>query len=253
MNKVFDSHIHLDQLSDPQIAAILNDPKLCSVLTVATDLASCQRLLALKQRYPHIHIAAGFHPEQPLPSAAEQQQLFEWIAENHAHLTACGEVGLPHYRRRECPDLDYRPYVALLERFIRLSKWYDLPINLHIVYDDTLIALELLAKYRIENAHFHWFKGEPSVMTKLLASNYRVSVTPDILWNAKTQAVVKLFPIERLLIETDAPWRHSGFEPHAVSRQLLAVVEKIAELKSLPSDLVAHQIRENTLKFYAID
>ncbi|KMK51692.1 deoxyribonuclease [[Actinobacillus] muris] len=253
MNKVFDSHIHLDQFSDTQITAILNDLKLCSVLAVATDLASCQRLLALKQRYPHIHIAAGFHPEQPLPSEVEQQQLFDWIAKNRTQLTACGEVGLPHYRQREHPNLDYRPYIALLEQFIRLSKRYDLPINLHIVYDDALIALELLAKYQIKKAHFHWFKANDSVIEKLLASDYVVSITPDILWNVKTQAVVKRFPIERLLIETDAPWQHQGFAPHAISEQLLAVVEQIAALKSLPTEFVAHQTTQNALKFYAID
>ena len=105
---MFDSHIHLDQYSESQIRHIIQNPKLAGVLAVATDLASSQRLLALKQQFPHIHIAAGFHPEQPLPSPTEQRQLFEWIAKNHQDLTACGEVGLPYYLKREQPNLDYQ-------------------------------------------------------------------------------------------------------------------------------------------------
>ena len=232
---MFDTHIHLDQFSDDEIAEILAQPELDGVIAVATDLASSQRLLKLKQQFPKIYCCAGFHPEQSLPPEAELNQLFEWIAKNHQNLTACGEVGLPHYLKRETPNLDYQPYIDLLERFIAMCKRYDLPINLHIVYDDTLIALDLLAKYQIKKAHFHWFKASDEVLQKVLETNYLVSITPDILWNEKTQKVVKTFPLERLMIETDAPWQHEGFTSNDIAGQLSAVTQKIAEIKSLTS------------------
>lgn len=250
---MFDTHIHLDQFSDEQIAEILSQEKLQGVIAVATDLASCQRLLALKQRFPKMHCCAGFHPEQPLPPSAELNRLFDWIAKNRQKLTACGEVGLPHYLKRENPQLDYQPYIALLERFIALCKRSDLPINLHIVYDDALIALDLLAKYQIPKAHFHWFKASDAVLQKVLATSYMVSVTPDILLNEKTQKVAKMLPLERLLIETDAPWQHQGFVPQQITAQLLAVIAKIAEIKSLPNAVVAQQTTQNALKFYSIN
>lgn len=249
---MIDAHIHLDQFSDEQIAEILSQETLQGVIAVATDLASCQRLLALKKRFPKMHCCAGFHPEQPLPSEAELSALFDWIAKNHYELTACGEVGLPHYLKRENPNLDYQPYIDLLERFIAVSKRYDLPINLHIVYDDALIALDLLTKYQIKNAHFHWFKASPKVLQKMLATNYFVSVTPDILWNEKTQNLAQLFPLDRLMIETDAPWQHQGFDTCDIVGQLSAVIEKIGELKSLPVELVAQRTHQNTLNFYSV-
>ncbi|QIM63268.1 deoxyribonuclease [Pasteurellaceae bacterium Orientalotternb1] len=249
---MIDTHIHLDQFSDEQIAEILSQHKLQGVIAVATNLASCQRLLALKQCFPKIHCCAGFHPEQPLPSQVEIDTFFEWIAKNRSELTACGEIGLPHYLKRENPQLDYQPYIALLERFIALCKRYDLPINLHIVYDDALIALDLLAKYGIRKAHFHWFKASPAVLQKVLASSYFVSLTPDILSNEKTQQVARLFPLDRLMIETDAPWQHQGFDTCDIVGQLSAAIEKIAELKSLPAELVAQQVQQNALSFYSI-
>lgn len=249
---MIDAHIHLDQFSDEQIAEIFSQATLQGVIAVATDLASCKRLLSLKQRFPKIHCCAGFHPEQPLPSETELAEFFEWIAKNHHELTACGEVGLPHYLKRENPNLDYQPYIDLLERFIAVSKRYDLPINLHIVYDDALIALDLLAKYQIRKAHFHWFKASPDVLQKVLATNYFVSVTPDILWNEKTQKVVEIFPLERLMIETDAPWQHDSFETTDIVGQLSAVIQKIAESKSLLPSFVAQQVQRNALSFYSI-
>lgn len=106
---LFDTHIHLDQFSDQEIKQILQQPNLEGVLAVATDLASCERLLALKERYSNLYIAAGFHPEQALPSESGLEKLFDFIAKNHQKLTACGEVGLPHYLnlKRENPTLDY--------------------------------------------------------------------------------------------------------------------------------------------------
>ncbi|VEI46543.1 Mg-dependent deoxyribonuclease [Actinobacillus equuli] len=76
---MFDSHIHLDQLEANQIEQIVSDPLLQGVLAVSTDLMSAETLLALKQKFPKIQIAAGFHPEQVLIDDKQQQALFDWI------------------------------------------------------------------------------------------------------------------------------------------------------------------------------
>lgn len=250
---LFDSHIHLDQFSDQEIAEILQQTDLSSVLAVATNLASCERLLALKEQYTNLYIAAGFHPEQALPTKDEIELLFEFIAKNHKKLTACGEVGLPHYLKREKPALDYQPYIDLLECFIVTSKRYNLPLNLHIVYEDTEIALKLLAKHQNQTAHFHWFKANDEGLEKLLSTPYFVSVTPDILFNPKTQKVARKFPLERLLIETDSPWKHQGFQQSAISEQLYAVINKLAEIKGLPEQAVIEQLKQNIKTCYLID
>lgn len=252
LTPMFDSHIHLGQYSESQIHRIIQNPKLEGFLAVATDLASSQHLLALKRQFPHIHIAAGFHPEQTLPSLTEQTQLFEWIAKNHQDLTACGEVGLPHYLKREQPSLDYQPYIELLERFIVLCKRYDLPINLHIVYEDTEIALKLLAKHQIQKAHFHWFKASDKWLSELLKTPYFVSVNPDVLTNLKVQRVVECFPLERIMIESDGPWQHQDFAVENVVEQLEATIEYIAKIKQLTKPQVAKQIRENSCSFYGL-
>ncbi|OOH88958.1 deoxyribonuclease [Pasteurellaceae bacterium 15-036681] len=247
---MFDTHIHLEQYSDQEIAQIISNPNIVGVVAVSTNFQSLLRLEQLQQQFPKIHICAGFHPEQPLPSQAEKAQLFDWIAKNHTKLTAIGEVGLPHYLKRETPNLDYQPYIDLLEEFMFISKRFDLPLNLHIVYDDTQIALDLLTKHQIKKAHFHWFKASDEMLQKVLATNYLVSITPDILVNFKTQRVAELFPLERIMIETDGPWQHEGFDICDIEGQLNAVINKIAEIKQLSAEKVSSQIKQNTQKFY---
>lgn len=250
---LFDSHLHLDQLSDENIQQTLAHSKIIGMLAVSTNLNSAKKLLNLKQTYPKkLYIAAGFHPEQQLPSLEEQKKLFQWIDEHYSSISAIGEVGLPHYSKRENPNLDYVPYIELLERFILIAKKWDLPLNLHIVHNDVEIALELLQKHKIQRAHFHWFKTDEKSFQKFFSTPYFASLTPDILWNPKTQYVAQHLPLNRLMIETDSPWQHEGFERAGISEQLLAVLQKLAELKSLPLHSVQKQILLNTQQFYRL-
>ena len=250
---LFDSHLHLDQLSDENIQKTLGDSKITGMLAVSTNLKSAKKLLNLKQIYPgKLYIAAGFHPEQPLLNLEEREELFQWIDEHHSSISAIGEVGLPHYSKRENSNLDYAPYIELLERFILIAKKWDLPLNLHIVHNDVDITLELLEKHNIQRAHFHWFKTDEKSFQKFLSTPYFASLTPDILWNSKTQYVAQNLSLNRLMIETDSPWPHEEFESAVISEQLSAVVKKVAELKSLPLDYVQEQMLLNTQQFYRL-
>jgi len=250
---LFDSHLHLDQLSDENIQKTLGDSKITGMLAVSTNLKSAKKLLNLKQAYPEkLYIAVGFHPEQPLLNLEEQEELFQWIDDHYSLISAIGEVGLPHYSKCENSNLDYVPYIELLERFILIAKKWDLPLNLHIVHNDVDIALELLEKHNIQRAHFHWFKTDEKSFQKFLSTPYFASLTPDILWNPKTQYVAQNLSLNRLMIETDSPWPHEGFESAVISEQLSAVVKKVAELKSLPLDYVQEQMLLNTQQFYRL-
>ncbi|WGE78338.1 TatD family hydrolase [Actinobacillus equuli] len=249
---MFDSHIHLDQLEANQIEQIVSDPLLQGVLAVSTDLMSAETLLALKQRFPKIQIAAGFHPEQVLIDDKQQQALFDWIVKNRANLTAIGEVGLPHYLKRQNPKLDYQPYLALLEQFVALSKRLNLPLNLHIVHDDVAIMLDLLEKYKIQHAHFHWFKTDDDSFERFLRTPYFASVTPDILWNPKTQKIAQNLPLDRLLIETDSPWQHESLENASISQQLQAILAQLVTLRAESESMIRSQIRRNYQRLYGV-
>ena len=250
---LFDSHLHLDQLSDENIQKTLGDSKITGMLAVSTNLKSAKKLLNLKQTYSEkLYIAAGFHPEQSLLNLEEREELFQWIDEHHSSISAIGEVGLPYYSKRENLNLDYTPYIELLERFILIAKKWDLPLNLHIVHNDVDIALELLQKHNIQRAHFHWFKTDEKSFQKFLSTPYFASLTPDILWNPKTQYVAQHLSLNRLMIETDSPWPHEGLESAVISEQLFAVVKKVAELRSLPLHYVQEQMLLNTQQFYRL-
>ncbi|WP_414049330.1 TatD family hydrolase [Macrococcus animalis] len=245
---MYDAHIHLDKYSEADQLHIINNEIMDGYIAIAMDYVGSQKLLQLNQ-HDNVHIALGFHPEQVIDSN-EISSILSLIDAQHNELIAIGEVGLPQYLMREQPNLNVQPYINTLEQFIIKATQYDLPIVLHAVYDDAIATLDLLDKYAIKKAHFHWFKASDDVINRLLKTNYMVSVTPDILWNPKTRKVVSTFPLERLMIETDGPWPHVGFEVHHIHKQLSAIIKEIALIKSLDIETVHQKVTDNTRRFY---
>ncbi|MCG7419537.1 TatD family hydrolase [Macrococcus epidermidis] len=245
---MYDAHIHLDKYSESKQQHILQNEAINGLIAVAMDYHGSQKLLDLGH-HPKVNIALGFHPEQTL-NHTEIDKILSLIDNYHNQLTAIGEVGLPQYLKREQPKLNVQLYIEVLEQFMIKAKHYRLPIVLHAVYDDALVTLDLLQKHAIEKAHFHWFKASDAVIDRLLATDYMVSVTPDVLWNPKTRKVVTYFPLERLMIETDGPWPHDGFEAHHIHAQLSAIIEEIGHIKSIDTETVNLTIEENTIRFY---
>lgn len=243
---MIDAHIHIDQYSDKDIQDIMAQNIQC--IAVATDLKSCYRLLALKNE--NIHIALGYHPEQ-LIDKNEVEEILRLIDTHHHEIVAIGEVGLPHYLMRQDQSIKLQPYIDILEAFMHKARAYQLPVILHAVYDDARIVMELLREYQIQKAHFHWFKADKEVFEEVLNSDYMVSVTPDILWNVKTRRVAQAFPLHRLMIETDGPWPHEGFEAKEIKMQLSAIIKEL-ELFYPNAENIESIMTYNTKAFYRI-
>lgn len=257
-----DTHIHLEQYDEKQREQHIARAKAAGVkhiVAVSMDLASSQATQALAQQYGSLIMPAyGFHPEQPVLSSENEQQLMQWIRARAAsgERFAIGEVGLPYYRGLEFLErgdqLDTQPYIELLERFIVLAKELDRQIVLHAVYEDAAIACDLLQKHEMKRAHFHWFKGDAATIERMIEHGYHISVTPDVCYEPEIQALVKRYPLELLMVETDGPWPFAeefhGKETE--SAMVVRVAEAIAELLGKNRNEVAAQLYNNSSRFY---
>ena len=246
---LIDAHIHLDQYKEHDIPTLLEEAE--HVIAVSMNLPSCEKTLKLSKAYTKVKAAFGFHPEQPLLSDAEEEALFKWIRQHSHEMVAIGEVGLPYYLRQE-KAIDVRPYVALLERFIVLAKELNKPIVLHAVYEDAAIVCDLLEKHQVTKAHFHWFKGDEEVIERMISNGYFISVTPDCTYETEIQQLIKKYPIELMMVETDGPWPFEGsFENMLTSPWMMDhSMEVIASIKGLTTQEAARIITRNTTIFY---
>src|SRR5690606_34414507 len=145
-------------------------------------------------------------------SAEEEVALVGWIRERAAagEAFSIGEIGLPYYTELEAKEnarsFDLQPYIAFLERMLILAKELERPVALHAVYEHADIVCELLEKYEISKAHCHWFKGSPGTLERMKRAGYFISITPDVIYEEEIQIIVKHYPMEQLMVETDGPW-----------------------------------------------
>ncbi|MGX9133176.1 TatD family hydrolase [Rummeliibacillus sp. JY-2-4R] len=251
---IVDAHIHFDQYNEEQQELILKemqDYDITQLISVSTDLDSCEANLALCKKDGRILPAFGFHPEQSVPDEVAVAILFDWIRENKDAMIAIGEVGLPYYLNK---GVSYEPYIELLEKFITLAAELKLPIVLHAVYEDARIACDLLEKHQVTAAHFHWFKGDPQTVDRMIAKGYHISITPDVLYEEEIQQLVSHYPLEQIMVETDGPWPFEGpFTGQMTHPKMIKeTIGKIAEIKQEPINIVESKLFENAKRFYRI-
>jgi TatD DNase family protein len=255
-----DAHIHLDMYEETKaqkIVSELDQFQVEALIAVSRNLTSCEATEKLSLQAPkQVYAAYGYHPEQDIPHEAELQELLEWISERANAMVAVGEIGLPYYRRLEAEErgeqLDYTPYVQLLERFLELAAKLAKPVVLHAVYEDADIVCDLLQKHGIQKAHFHWFKGSPQTVQRMIQAGYYISITPDALYEEEIRELVRNYPLELLMVETDGPWPFEGiFEGQETHPGMIhKVLEQISLLHEVETDIVAETILHNTKQFY---
>lgn len=258
MKRIIDAHIHLEQYTDRDIKKILNElyPIHCThLISVSSHLDSCRENLALGKKDSRIRTAFGFHPEQTLPSAHEKTALFTWMENHIESMVAIGEIGLPYYLRRKEPTIPLEAYIELLEQFIMLAKKWNKPVLLHAVYEDAQIACNLLEKYSIEKAHFHWFKGDIATIERMIDNGYYISVTPDVLYEDEIQNLVTQYPLENLMVETDGPWQFEREFKNQLThpKMIHESVSMIAKLKGIPLSETYETLYTNTVQFFNLN
>ncbi|WP_429373441.1 TatD family hydrolase [Paenibacillus sp. DS2015] len=256
---LIDAHVHLDTYTEEQQETLLTSlsPSIVAVIAVSMHLNSSQHNLKLAQKYPSlIHPAFGFHPEQPLPQEGEILQLFSWMEKHVEQMVAVGEVGLPYYSRLEAQEIglpfDHESYIALLERFISFASIHKKPIILHAVYEDANIACDLLEKYNVTQAHFHWFKGSANTVERMIHNGYYISFTPDIVYEPEIQELARFYPRDQVMVETDGPWPFEGpfIGQMTHPRMVSTVIETWSQLQNIGVSEARKTMYDNTRRFY---
>lgn len=253
MKPIIDAHIHFDQykLEDEQkILSEMDDYKIDYLISVSTDLASAKANLALHEKDTRIKPVFGYHPEQGLPKDRELADLFHFIEKNHTKMVAIGEVGLPYYSEVKNKD----GYIELLEEFFKLAKKLDKPVALHAIYEDAPIVINLLEKYSIKKAHFHWFKGDSVTLQQMEQNGYFISFTPDILYEEDIQSIAKTYPITQIMVETDGPWPFEGpFQGKVTHPNFIhESIPYLAKIKNKENSEIYKILYSNTKSFYNI-
>src|SRR5699024_5255125 len=233
---------------------ILHSLEVDGMIAVSSDLDSCKKVWQLSKEHSVVYPTFGWHPEQPIPNLEEIEQIESLIHRHHEEIVGIGEVDILYYKKAQKQKLELQPYLEIVERFIKIAKQYELPIVLHAVYDDADIVCDLLEKYQLDKAHFHWFKGSQATIKRMIAQKYMISITPDCLYEEEIQVLINAYPLELMMVETDGPWPFEGIYQGKMTHPNMIddVIKQIARIKDLPMKQVKEKVFKNTTQFYKI-
>jgi TatD DNase family protein len=221
-----------------------------AILNPGVDFASSRRAVALAAAHPQVYAAVGLHPNSCGALSAAQIAELRALA-GEARVVALGEVGIDYYWNKFPPEAQRQGFAAQL----RLAAELGLPVIVHNreAHDDTLAAIEEHGRTTIV---LHSFSGNQGHARRALAAGAYLGVTGAVTYPKahELRRVVAQAPLERLLIETDAPFLPP--QPRRGQRNEPAwvrwVAEKIAEVKELPLETVAAATTENAERVFGL-
>lgn len=251
---LFDTHAHYyDQAFDGErdtILAALPENGVELVLCPGCDLNSSRAAIRLAEAYPFVYAAVGIHPEDALGLPENWLQEIETLS-RHPKVKAIGEIGLDYYWKEVPRALQKEVFAAQLD----LARRLDLPV---IVHDREAHAdcLAMVRDFPGVRGVFHCYSGSAEDAKTLVDLGWHLSFTGTITFkNArKGPEVVEAVPIERLMIETDAPYMAPvPFRgKRCDSRYVYRMAEAIGAIKGLPVEEVARITTENGKRLFAI-
>jgi len=279
-NVFTDTHCHLDlEQFDPDREAVIDRALQAGVermLIPATGLDSSRRVVELARSRPGLFAAIGVHPSEAAAWNASTRGELESIllapitpgSSSAPRIVAIGEIGLDYYWNDAPHDLQK----AVLREQLDLAAEAGLPVILHmreakdattgdcaadllVLLQDWVAVLKKGQPGLIERPGvLHSFSGSLETAHQAMALGFSIGVTGPVTFeNARRrQEIVAALPLDRLLIETDAPflaphpYRGKRNEPAYVR----LIADKIGMLHSCPVEQVGEVTGRNASRLF---
>jgi len=254
---LIDTHCHLDFKDfEPDRNEVINRAKTSGVgliINVASSLEGSKSSIALAEKYDLIYASVGVHPHDAEKVNAAVLKELEGMA-SHKKVVAIGEVGLDYYRDLSPRDVQRKVFSS----FIQLAKKTNLPLILHNrdSHKDMLDMLKEGFKDRKPKGVMHCFSGDESFLKKCLDMDLCISFTCNLTFKSaeRLKRLAKQVPIEKLLVETDAPflspqaYRGKRNEP----AHIVFLVEELSKIHKLSREDIERITTHNAVELFGL-
>ncbi|MEK7108669.1 MAG: TatD family hydrolase [Patescibacteria group bacterium] len=281
---LIDSHCHVqfsayDQDREAAVEHALEAG--IGMVNIGTQFQTSADAVALAARYPDgVWATVGFHPghvsrdtyHDPWELRVKQHEVFDVEKfrklASHPKVVAVGECGLDYYRIKNPESRQRRgsPKAAgIMERqrevfrqHIELANEVKKPLVIHCrnAFRDLIQILD--SCFKIHDSRLagvvHFFSGSWEDAQKLLDLGFFLGFGGVITFARDYDELVKNVPLDRLLVETDAPYVSPT--PHRGRRNepayVVETVKKVAELRDISPEEVAVRTTENARALFGI-
>jgi len=254
---MIDSHVHLNAeqfkgiVDETVKQALVNGVN--AMICIGYDALTNLLAIEIADKYPQVYCTLGFHPEVAHEVTKEDIISLEAMLK-HPKVVGIGECGLDYYW-----DKTYIiEQQAIFQAQIELANKTKLPLIIHM-RDSAFDTLAMIKKYKDSDTPgiMHCYSGSVEMVESFTKENLHISLAGPVTFkNAVTpKEVAKIIPIDRLLIETDAPYlAPMPFRGKQNTPAYLPyTLAEVAKLREMSVDELDHITEENTKKLFKLE
>lgn len=219
----------------------------------SVDIPSLPKMLDVADNYPEYIIPmVGIHPTEIRENYKDDLAIVrEWLGKRN--FAAVGEIGVDLYHDKSM----IKEQMDAFEQQIKMALEFNLPINIHVrdAFNEAFEVLESFERNTIRGA-FHCFSGSKEIAERVFRlGDFYLGIGGVVTFkNAKLPEVIKHIGLDRIVLETDAPYLAPT--PYRGKRNessyLVNVVNFIADTLGVSPDAVAETTSLNAEKLYLL-
>ena len=254
---LIDSHCHLDRLRLDDYDGSLDKAVLAAreagverMLCIGIDFNNADTVIDIAWQYDDVYASVGIHPLEKDGAEPTVEQLLEYAARDK--VVAIGETGLDYYYSSDNVPVQRQRFITHLQA----AAQSHLPVVVHTrdAREDTLALISEHADQEASGV-LHCFTESWEMAKAAMDMNFYISISGIVTFrNADAlRDVVRKMPLDRLLIETDAPYlapvphRGKSNEP----KYLPDIAKLVASLKGVPEETLKQQTADNFFRLFA--
>ena len=258
-----DTHAHIQFKDYPydagQTWADAQKAGLVKLVVVGCDLESSLNAVEFAKKNDNVYAAVAIHPHSAskfLASSGGKQGL-EALLDNAVNnkIVAIGEFGLDYFYENS-PKADQ---ILLLRYHLGLAQRYNLPVCLHIrdAFEDFWKIFDTFHNSTPLEGVVHCFTGSEKELDEVLERQLNVALNGIMTFtkNDDQLAMAKKVPLDRLLLETDAPYlTPKPFRGKICKPEHVVLTAKfLAELRGETTEVIAEATTKNSIKLFKLE
>jgi TatD DNase family protein len=187
----------------------------------------------------------GFHPTE----GTNHEGVLELIEKNRDRIVGIGECGLDYHWEKDPQKRAEQK--KIFQKFIDIAKGMNLPLVIHS-WDAEQECFDMVRDSGL-GCVFHCYSGSRELAQQILDKGFWISVSTQVCFSKHHKKLVKLIPLEKILLETDAPWLSPNKPEPNYPWNIKISAEKIADIKRVSNEDVLEYARKNAIRFFSLD
>lgn len=233
---MIDTHCHIDLYKNPKFILELCENKKIIVFSMTNLPSHFEMGFPFFQSKKFARISLGMHPLY----AKLHEDEFLNFKKNLSKTSYIGEVGLDFSKEgidtKELQIQSFRNILTLVSGQKKILSIHSRKAEKEV--------LELLCKYKIKSAIFHWYSGGLNLIEKIIDAGYFFSINPAMIKSESGRKIISKISKEKILTETDGPFITIGEKPINPG-EVDSVIKFLTQLWSIPDSEVRTIIQNN--------